>query len=218
MLQWRFINLWISNCILTFANKNYLKLVPACARRTIALVPVPGPFPGPPSWPFLRVPCHWRFGLIEAPACTEHFKYLQRYFKKRFWHVLFLYPVPFIIVVAVLLPVVGLFVCVCPEVLWVFPPCWSSVLLTFRSLGRKRENELQMWHEGGSWVCVCVRVCECVFVGGALEGACVLLGKCQKPLVKKPYGNYSTQLNMKCGDGKGEHVGRKTKKIAALGK
>lgn len=31
--------------------------------------------------------------------------------------------------------------------------------------------------------------------------ACVLLGKCQKPLVKKPYGNYSTQLNMKCGKG-----------------
>lgn len=43
-------------------------------------------------------------------------------------------------------------------------------------------------------------------VAAALERACVLLGKCQKPLVKKPYGNYSTQLNMKCGKGSAQSV------------
>lgn len=51
--------------------------------------------------------------------------------------------------------------------------------------------------------------------------ACVLLGKCQKPLVKKPYGNYSTQLNMKCGKGSAVSPGiegRQLKKVAALGK
>lgn len=76
--------------------------------------------------------------------------------------------------------------------------------------------------------------------GGTVNGlrhlsACVLLGKCQKPLVKKPYGNYSTQLNMKCGKGSAvspgmrfdggtggsegsEEGGCRMKKVAALGK
>lgn len=73
--------------------------------------------------------------------------------------------------------------------------------------------------------------------GGTVNGlrhlsACVLLGKCQKPLVKKPYGNYSTQLNMKCGKGSAvspgmrfgggtggsEEEGCRMKKVAALGK
>jgi len=64
----------------------------------------------------------------------------------------------------------------------------------------------------GAALQLCVCVCDGVFVGGALEGACVLLGKCQKPLVKKPYGNYSTQLNMKCGDGKRRECGGKKNK------
>lgn len=34
----------------------------------------------------------WR--MIEVPACAEHFKYLQRYFKKRFRHVLLPLPTP----------------------------------------------------------------------------------------------------------------------------
>lgn len=154
MLRWRFINLWISNCILTFAGKNYLKLVstapsPGWACLTMAMVPCPVPvsqdlFPTSRARfqrSFLRLdqyPGHWRFSLIEAPACTEHFKYLQRYFKKRFWHVLFLF--------GSLLPSLYplhfpcncccyrcCFCCSCWRVQRSaeFSPSWSSVLLIF---------------------------------------------------------------------------------------
>lgn len=162
---------------------------------------------GAPHWVGDSV---WR--MIEVPACAEHFKYLQRYFKKRSWHVLLL-------------------LCLRVQsstVSQAFACC--RMFCSFFGRAAEREVQLQMRHEG------------CPVAGnkgeewrGAVRGtvnglrhlsACVLLGKCQKPLVKKPYGNYSTQLNMKCGKGSavspgmrlGGIEGRKLKKVAALGK
>jgi len=164
-----------------------------------------------PHLPFHRFPRRWRFGLIEAPACTEHFKYLQRYFKKRFWHVLFLFPeFPYNCCCS---PACCWCVCVCVRVQrsLEFPSPFQLVecFAHFSVVGTKKGKPN---FECGMGAALQLCVCDGVFVGGALEGACVLLGKCQKPLVKKPYGNYSTQLNMKCGDGKRRECGGKKNK------
>lgn len=136
----------------------------------------------------------WR--MIEVPACAEHFKYLQRYFKKRFRHVLLPLPTP-----------PGR-----PARVYNFAGIrfLSNVLLIFWSSGRKRVGSTSNAAWGLSVSCALLRL-ESQEGRKGLEGdlgawlrhlsACVLLGKCQKPLVKKPYGNYSTQLNMKCGKG-----------------
>lgn len=96
--------------MLTSVNKNYLKLTPCPKtwssfsisqnwneKHTPALSTVP-PSPSMPLSPAVAeegAP-HWVgdsvWRMIEVPACAEHFKYLQRYFKKRSWHVLLLLP------------------------------------------------------------------------------------------------------------------------------
>lgn len=214
--------------MLTSVNKNYLKLTPCPKTRSSFSISQNWNEKGSPalSTALAHQPRHclqqlprkghwvgdsvWR--MIEVPACAEHFKYLQRYFKKRSWHVLLL-------------------LCLRVQsstVSQAFACC--RMFCSFFGRAAEREVQLQMRHEG------------CPVAGnkgeewrGAVRGtvnglrhlsACVLLGKCQKPLVKKPYGNYSTQLNMKCGKGSavspgmrlGGIEGRKLKKVAALGK
>lgn len=116
--------------------------------------------------------------MIEVPACAEHFKYLQRYFKKRFWHVLLLLP---------LCPGVGPQLCQCSSCV----ECFAHFLVESPKGKFNFKCGMRAAFARGVWA----------GAAASLERVCVLLGKCQKPLVKKPYGNYSTQLNMKCGKG-----------------
>lgn len=107
---------------------------------------------------------------------------------------------------------------------------FCRMFCSFFGWAAEREVQLQMRHEGCPVAGNKGEECRRGAVRGAVRGtvnglrhlsACVLLGKCQKPLVKKPYGNYSTQLNMKCGKGSAVSPGiegRQLKKVAALGK
>lgn len=242
-----FINLWIANFVLTSVNKNYSKLTP-WPENTEQLFHKPklkwkGQPRTPPSplYGTVSSSCrgrapHWVgdsvWRMIEVPACAEHFKYLQRYFKKRSWHVLLLLPPCPSPSPTLLLPTL-----VCHRV-QAFAFC--RMFCSFFGRAAEREVQLQIAAWGlpccGQWGWRVAKEEGRSTVNGLRHlSACVLLGKCQKPLVKKPYGNYSTQLNMKCGKGSAvspgmrfdggtggregsEKRGCRMKKVAALGK